>query len=358
MTAIVRFALTLLLTLSALLQVPASGQVVLESGEFALTYDPAIEAWLSNPLEQAPRGEEWGDVFTIPGLDEMMSNGESVSEGFRTRWDGYNCCLWGMGRSFGVSANPVIGPIEIDDAALQAQLDANVAAIGGLSVELIETTVAGVETIVYAEGPETFSIEVFDFGSGIVLGFGWTGWDRDDSFIELDSTYRLRISWAGCAQGTVNAGNGFVSNVLFLGGSAGGADRTVEISEGDLVDVTLLRPIAGGSGKFALHANLGTPLGGTLTSLPFEIGATCFPMLTSDGAAPVLVANNIGKTNQLGASHYQGVPTPDPDPATTSFLYPDLPLGTVLTFQGVVVDPASQGLRAVSATNAVVLRVR
>ena len=70
------------------------------------------------------------------------------------------------------------------------------------------------------------------------------------------------------------------------------------------------------------------------------------------------MANNIGKTSLLGESHYLGNPMPDPERATTMFSYAPLPSGTVLTLQGVMIDPASAGTKAVSATNAVIVRVQ
>ncbi len=160
-----------------------------------------------------------------------------------------------------------------------------------------------------------------------------------------------------CTAGRVNAGNGFVVDSLYVNGSSGAPDRTVEITEDALIDVTLLKPIAGGTGKFVLHANVGTPDITTQSKLPFDLGSSCFEFLLPSGASPLIVANNIGKPNAVGASNYYGVPTDDPDPATTSMLYPALPVGTVLTLQALVIDPASIGSKSVSVTNAVVIEV-
>ncbi len=72
---------------------------------------------------------------------------------------------------------------------------------------------------------------------------------------------------------------------------------------------------------------------------------------------PVIVANSIGKTNLVGESHFLGVARPDPERATTSFSYPPLPLGAILTFQGVILDTGSASSKGASMTNAVVLEV-
>lgn len=160
-----------------------------------------------------------------------------------------------------------------------------------------------------------------------------------------------------CMAGRVNAGNGFVVDSLYVNGSTGAPDATVEVTEDALIDVTLLKPIAGGNGKFVLHANIGVPDITTQSELPFDLGSSCFEFLLPSGASPLIVANNIGKANAVGASSYYGVPTDDPDPATTNMLYPALPVGTVLTLQALVIDPASIGTKGVSVTNAVVVQV-
>ena len=137
----------------------------------------------------------------------------------------------------------------------------------------------------------------------------------------------------------------------------GGVDRTVEATSEQIISLTVLRPVAGGNGKFAIHANEGDAIAGALTALPFDIGTTCYPFLLSDAASPVIVANNLGRTGQIGESQYFGTPSPDPERASTTIAYPNLPVGTILTFQGVVVDPGSVSSKGVSVTNAVTLQI-
>ena len=177
-------------------------------------------------------------------------------------------------------------------------------------------------------------------------------WEFDD-FAEG----AIRVNGTGCGAGNVNAANGLETNVLFINGVMGGVDRTVEATSEQIISLTVLRPVAGGNGKFAIHANEGDAIAGALTALPFDIGTTCYPFLLSDAASPVIVANNLGRTGQIGESQYFGTPSPDPERASTTIAYPNLPVGTILTFQGVVVDPGSVSSKGVSVTNAVTLQI-
>ncbi len=160
-----------------------------------------------------------------------------------------------------------------------------------------------------------------------------------------------------CRRGTVNAANGIILNSLFVNGSTGGSDRVVELTTGDFVGITMLRPIAGGNGRFVVHADEGDPTAMLSSPLPFDVGAMCFPFLLSKGGSPEIVANNLGKEGAIGASNFYGVPLPNPERASTTFTYPPLPLGLQLTFQGVVIDPGSFSSRRASTTNAVTIRI-
>ena len=169
--------------------------------------------------------------------------------------------------------------------------------------------------------------------------------------------YVIYGAGAGCKSGTANLGNGFPIDLLYLQGTTGGLDRSVAVSVGELIRATMVKPGSGGNGKFVLHANNGAPSVSTETDLPFDIGTACFPFLLNDGASPVIVANNIGKPGKVGASSFLGIDWDDPERATTEMVYPSLPIGTVMTFQGLIVDPASLSSRAVSLTNAVTMTV-
>jgi len=181
-----------------------------------------------------------------------------------------------------------------------------------------------------------------------LIGYGQTGWRRE---------YALGFAIPRCLEGTVNASSGSASDALFIDGAAGGQGRTVRLHADEPIPVTVQKPNAGGSGRFALHADVGEPNLDRAAILPFDVGTTCFPFLLIRGAAPIVVANNLGRTGLFGESNFLGDPREDPEPATTTLVYPALPVGTVLTFQAIVADPASAGSRGLSTTNAVVLRV-
>ena len=160
-----------------------------------------------------------------------------------------------------------------------------------------------------------------------------------------------------CLPGTVNEGNGALTDVLYVQGSAGGADRTVEATTDDITSLVVLAPPAGGNGKFVIHADVGCPEATLQSALPADIGITCFPFLLPQGAKPVIVANNVGKANLVGESNFFGEATADPDRAPTAFFYEGLPIGMTVTFQGIIVDPASLSPQSASTTNAVTLMV-
>lgn len=160
---------------------------------------------------------------------------------------------------------------------------------------------------------------------------------------------------ADALSGSVNAGNGPVTDTLFVSGSTGGPDHTVELSAGQFFEVTIEKAPAGGSGRFLLHANVGPPC--FPTELPFDVGVTAHPLLLPGGASPVIVSNGFGFENLVGASHYFGASAPDPSRAPATLFYPDLPPGTCITFQGVIKDPGSISSRGASVTNAVIVKV-
>ncbi len=193
------------------------------------------------------------------------------------------------------------------------------------------------------------------FGRSVALGPDTLlfGAQREDTFRGA-----MYVFGANCLEGTVNAGNGFLLNTLVINGSTGGDDRAIEVGENTGLAVTLMKPGDAGNGKFVLHGNLGEPSLGNAAVLPFDIGLSCFPFFLSHGASPVIVANNIGKVNLVGQTSFFGINQPNPDRATTTIQYPpQIPFGTVLTFQAIIVDPGSMSSRGASMTNAIVVSI-
>ena len=338
---------------------PARGTETLTSGEFGFTQNGENE-WQAIPIDPVLSFEDWAQFFVDSGLDVTMSNGELLSDALIARDTNYSSAYFYLqpGSSMRAYTNLRLTSLDVDAAALESALNSQIAALSGLSRKLIETPASGPENVPLEWDRADISFRIFDSAGDIFVSFGST-WDADDSFLELDSTYRFEITadTSTCTTGTTNAGNGFFVDTLYVNGSTGGPDRTVEANDGDLLTVTMLKPIAGGNGRFVLHANPGDADAGAPTALPFDIGTTCFPFLRGGGASPVIIANNVGKTGAVGASHYFGVPTVDPDVATTSLFFPAMPAGTVLTFQSILIDPASNSSKGASTSNAVVLRV-
>ncbi len=167
-----------------------------------------------------------------------------------------------------------------------------------------------------------------------------------------------------CALGTVGLGARVnPEQVLFVNGSAGGSDFTMQLDLIDPMHAVLQMPEGGGPGRFVIHANLGLPQQDFLFELPGDIGTTCFPLLLPPAgtADPFAVWNNLGKENLVGSSIFLGQPIPDPLGAPSTFL--NLPLmppemaGLTLTLQGVVLDPNSQSPKGASVTNAVIVEI-
>ena len=172
----------------------------------------------------------------------------------------------------------------------------------------------------------------------------------------LSATY-LVYGRRTCTVGTTNLAGGVLVDALLLESSSGGFDRTVQATANDEVRIRLERQSDTGNGKFVLHAHEGKPGFATRSVLPFQIGTSCFPFLLSEGAAPVIVANNLGRTGRVGASSFYGQPVPNPPRASTELDLPQLPAGTVLTFQALLFDDGTVSPRGLSTTNAVILEI-
>ena len=168
-----------------------------------------------------------------------------------------------------------------------------------------------------------------------------------------------------CREGVVDIANGTADDVLFVNGSAGTSEvRTIAVDADEVLWITMLSAPSGGPGKFVVHANLAEPSDATLSTLPASIGLTCFEMILNAGATPHAVWNNIGKEGAVGATLDFDGGVVDPDRAPCIFveigegdLATVLPPGTVLTLQGVLLDPGSSSPKSASATNAVVVEI-
>ncbi len=168
-----------------------------------------------------------------------------------------------------------------------------------------------------------------------------------------------------CGEGTVNLASGTIEDVLTLNGSIGGAAREVAVNAGDALSGSIQMPSQGSDGRYVIHANVGMPGFGDATPLPASIGTVCFPLLIDRGGEPDAVWNNLGRASRIGSSvYFDGTPLPSPPLAPDTWLdlpvgdLVNLPVGSVVTFQGVTRDDGSVSNRRASATNAVLLRVQ
>ena len=148
---------------------------------------------------------------------------------------------------------------------------------------------------------------------------------------------------------TINGNNGVTS------------DHVLNIGLYQPFNIDIAKPAAGGRGKFIVHMNAGAPDASTLYPHPSNLGWTCFSFLIYDTGTPLAIWNSIGKDRVIGSNHYFGTPTPNPGRAPVRLLnrpYGDasnLPPGTVVTLQGIILNPAASGDKPASVTNGIVV---
>lgn len=150
------------------------------------------------------------------------------------------------------------------------------------------------------------------------------------------------------------------TKLVWANGSLGGADFTVPV-RGDAPLAIGVQRMPAGDGRFVHHMNAGTPNVSTVGPL-FDLGLSCFPFLRG---SPVVVENNVGRTDLVGASSYFGAAIPNPAKAPTflaSMRQPaldtvNLPIGSRFTNQLLAVNPASSSRRGASLSNAVVIEI-
>ena len=163
-------------------------------------------------------------------------------------------------------------------------------------------------------------------------------------------------------------------DMLWVNGQQGGVFGSLVVDSAGPISTALKRPPSG-NGRFVFHLHEGAPTCGTVMPL-LDLGSPCFPFVLDPPSidpcnpnepeipGPTVVANNIGKTNRLGASSYFGTSVPDPGKAPT-FVEPNrpvidlanLPSGSIWTAQAIVRNAASSSTRGVSITNPIVLRI-
>ena len=155
--------------------------------------------------------------------------------------------------------------------------------------------------------------------------------------------------------GTVNAGSGYLDDVLFLNGSRGNRERIYRVSRNSSLTLEVRSPMAGpASASFVLYAWLAEPDDTTIAPQPQGLGWMGFSTpLTGNPFPPVVIWNNSGHAARLGC------PTAPSSPAPSMVF--DLPSGGgfrgEVTFQGFIEDHGSAASVPGSITNAIVLKV-
>jgi len=153
------------------------------------------------------------------------------------------------------------------------------------------------------------------------------------------------------------------SDVLMVNGSTG---PVVYVPSGGPHEFSILKPPAGGNGKFVVNLNAGPPSADTITPLPSSLGPGCFDFLIPPfgKGSPISIWNNLNREDKIGSSNYFGNAIADPPRASTVFHSRalgdpvNLPPGSQWTLQGVIVNPAASGNRPASATNPIHIVIR
>lgn len=161
--------------------------------------------------------------------------------------------------------------------------------------------------------------------------------------------------------GHVNESVGSREDVLLVNSRAGNLQREVNLAVGERVQVDLNSPTLTPNARFVIYAWTGAPSRPSLTPVPFNLGQMVFPAPFSAGVQqPVAIWNNLGRRSQLGRSSFDG---PLPTAPVTLVSRRANAVATV-TFQGLIEDTGSRqspqfgGVRPVSITNAVIVKIR
>jgi hypothetical protein len=150
-------------------------------------------------------------------------------------------------------------------------------------------------------------------------------------------------------------------DLVYVNASQGGIDFNVNVNTAATLSVGEQKT-ASGNGKFVHHMNAGAPDGTTVGSL-FDLGNNCFPFL---GGSPVVVENNVGKTNLVGSSNYFGAAVSNPSKAPTflgsllqaSIDTANMPVGSVFTHQAIHLNAAASSAKGGSLSNALTMTMQ
>ena len=168
---------------------------------------------------------------------------------------------------------------------------------------------------------------------------------------------------ASCGSGQINAGCGATGDVLFVNGSAGGAQRTLEVSPSTPLTFSLTEaPAARGDGNPSgaiVYIWFAAPGMDDVVQLPKQLGPMCFGPKIVETRAADIIWNGIGLPAKAGQHNGPTPPPAIPDDETLDFY--ELPTGwgsaIEMTVQGLVPDACTQGRKPFSVTNGLVVRI-
>lgn len=151
--------------------------------------------------------------------------------------------------------------------------------------------------------------------------------------------------------GNVGVGSGGPFDVLLVNGSAGGADRAVDVALNQSITIAMTTaPTSPPIANFAIFGMLGVPGAGDASALPLGIGTSAFPFYPLDPTNPLLFV----LTDNFGIPGLPGILGSTPAP--WSFANPaGLPFPYSVTIQGLIAD--TTGVFGLSITNMVTINV-
>ena len=158
--------------------------------------------------------------------------------------------------------------------------------------------------------------------------------------------------------GNVNASHGPVNDVLFVNGVPGsGSARQVNVAFDQPFEIRMVAPPSRplGPSAFALYLWRGVPVPTSVTTLSYGLGVMAMPppLVFPRQPQPLGLANNIGRSNLLGAEHWPG-PRPHPAPSVVVSVSRGVGVRGSFFLQGLIIDSASPSGR-LAVTNGIEL---
>ncbi len=152
--------------------------------------------------------------------------------------------------------------------------------------------------------------------------------------------------------GNVNVGLGSREDVVFLNGSAGNAERIVDVAAGSPFFLDIVSPSNRLTATFCLWAWIGIPDDSTITSMPSDVGRVVYAPPFAGGAPQRIFNRILDFKAQLGCSDFVP-PTPAP---IQLFSRSGRARPAIVTFHGIIRDSGSRIPEKYSVMNAVIFR--